>query len=159
MHTRLTDRLDDLGRTDWVEDENEALRTWRPQRDPDQAYKRIKEARQLRGKALGVVCTVAAWRVFRTFLGGFRGLHHARRERSDRSRIRFTLQVTGPRSTTGGPTRGTSAARLRTMRTNGWSMAVCFSELEGTLCDACRATGDGFDACVKENALSGCTKP
>lgn len=62
IHGRLRDRLEARGRTAWAEAESEAQRTWRPQRDPDQAYQRIKEARQLRGRALGVARSVAAWR-------------------------------------------------------------------------------------------------
>lgn len=62
VHDRLARRLEEQGRTAWVEDECEAQRRWRPVRDPEQAYHRIKEARQLRGKALGVVQAVAAWR-------------------------------------------------------------------------------------------------
>lgn len=62
LHDRITAELAELGRTEWVAAENEAQRVWRPMRDPDIAYQRIKEARQLRGKALGVVRAVAAWR-------------------------------------------------------------------------------------------------
>lgn len=62
LHDLLTDRIEGLGRTDWVADENEAQRTWRPYRTPEEAYHRIKEARQLRGQALGVARAVAAWR-------------------------------------------------------------------------------------------------
>lgn len=62
IHDRLSARIGDDGRTSWVAAENEAQRTWRPVREPDLAYTRIKEARQLRGEALGVVRAVAAWR-------------------------------------------------------------------------------------------------
>ncbi len=62
LHDRLARELEELGRTDWVAFENEAQRTWRPLRHPEQSYQRIKEARQLRGRALGVVRAVAAWR-------------------------------------------------------------------------------------------------
>jgi len=62
VHRRLDERLRDAGRTGWVAAENEARRDWRPMREPDSAYHRIKEARQLRGAALGVVRAVAAWR-------------------------------------------------------------------------------------------------
>lgn len=62
LHDRLAAELESLGRTDWVAFENEAQRNWRPLRHPEQSYQRIKEARQLRGKALGVVRAVAAWR-------------------------------------------------------------------------------------------------
>jgi ribonuclease D len=62
LHDRLAAELAEMGRTDWVAFENEAQRNWRPLRSPDAAYQRIKEARQLRGRALGVVRAVAAWR-------------------------------------------------------------------------------------------------
>jgi ribonuclease D len=62
IHDRLAAELESLGRTAWVDFENEAQRTWRPLRHPEQSYQRIKEARQLRGRALGVVRAVAAWR-------------------------------------------------------------------------------------------------
>jgi ribonuclease D len=62
VHDRLAARLADEGRTEWAAAESEAQRVWRPRREPDLAYLRIKEARQLRGKALGVVRAVAAWR-------------------------------------------------------------------------------------------------
>ncbi len=62
IHDRLVARLDAEGRSAWVAAENEAQRTWRPVREPELAYTRIKEARQLRGTALGIVGAVAAWR-------------------------------------------------------------------------------------------------
>jgi len=62
LHDRLAAELEDMGRTEWVAFENEAQRSWRPLRHPEQSYQRIKEARQLRGRALGVVRAVAAWR-------------------------------------------------------------------------------------------------
>lgn len=62
LHDRLHAELADLGRTEWVAAENEAQRQWRPVRHPELAYQRIKEARQLRGKARSVVRSVAAWR-------------------------------------------------------------------------------------------------
>jgi ribonuclease D len=62
LHDRLSARLAEQGRTAWVEDECDAQRRWRPRRSPAEAYLRIKEARQLRGRALGVVQAVAAWR-------------------------------------------------------------------------------------------------
>jgi ribonuclease D len=62
IHDRLATRIEDEGRTGWVAAENEAQRTWRPVREPELAYTRIKEARQLRGEALGIVRAVAAWR-------------------------------------------------------------------------------------------------
>lgn len=62
VHDRLAARIESDGRTGWVAAENEAQRTWRPVREPELAYTRIKEARQLRGEALGIVRAVAAWR-------------------------------------------------------------------------------------------------
>jgi len=62
LHDRLAAELEELGRTAWVAFENEAQRTWRPLRHPEQSYQRIKEVRQLRGTALGVARSVAAWR-------------------------------------------------------------------------------------------------
>ena len=62
VHDRLSARIEADGRTDWVAAENEAQRTWRPVREPELAYTRIKEARQLRGTALGIARAVAAWR-------------------------------------------------------------------------------------------------
>jgi ribonuclease D len=63
IHTLLTTDLERRGRLQWALDECEIqrLRT-RGQRDPDEAYRRIKEARQLKGRSLGVVRAVAAWR-------------------------------------------------------------------------------------------------
>ncbi len=62
LHERLATRIEAGGRTEWVTAENEAQRTWRPVREPEMAYTRIKEARQLRGTALGVAQALAAWR-------------------------------------------------------------------------------------------------
>ncbi len=62
VHDRLVRRLEEQGRMAWVDDECDAHRRWRPRRAPSEAYLRIKEARQLRGRALGVVRAVAAWR-------------------------------------------------------------------------------------------------
>ncbi|HYI61288.1 MAG TPA: HRDC domain-containing protein [Acidimicrobiales bacterium] len=62
LHDRLWSRLTEQGRDAWVADECDAQRRWRPRRSPSEAYLRIKEARQMRGRALGVVQAVAAWR-------------------------------------------------------------------------------------------------
>jgi len=63
VRQRLTDDLQDRGRLQWAVDECELHRQRsRGQRDPDEAWRRIKEARQLRGKARGVARAVAAWR-------------------------------------------------------------------------------------------------
>jgi ribonuclease D len=59
LRTRLVER----GRLAWAEDECEELRRrWPARRDPDEAWWRIKEARQLRGRAARVAQTLAAWR-------------------------------------------------------------------------------------------------
>jgi ribonuclease D len=63
IHDRLVDQLGALGRVDWAEAEFEILRTrWRGPRDPDEAWRKIKEARHLKGRALTIARTVAAWR-------------------------------------------------------------------------------------------------
>ncbi|CAN5651034.1 ribonuclease D [soil metagenome] len=63
LHTLLMDRVEDRGRTAWVEAACEELRTeYRGPRDPDEAWRRIKEIRHLRGSALAIAQAVAAWR-------------------------------------------------------------------------------------------------
>jgi ribonuclease D len=55
--------LETRGRLQWALDECEQLRQRaRGVRDPDQAWRRIKEARQLKGRARYLARTVAAWR-------------------------------------------------------------------------------------------------
>jgi ribonuclease D len=55
--------LEVRGRLQWALDECELARVrGRGQRDPDEVWRRIKEARQLKGRARGVVKAVAAWR-------------------------------------------------------------------------------------------------
>jgi ribonuclease D len=55
--------LEGRGRLQWALDECELQRVrGRGQRDPDEAWRRIKEARQLKGKTRGVARSVAAWR-------------------------------------------------------------------------------------------------
>jgi ribonuclease D len=64
LHDRLRARLDDRGRLQWALDECEQQRR-RDRgsgRDPDEAWRRIKEARQLRGRARAIARSVAAWR-------------------------------------------------------------------------------------------------
>jgi ribonuclease D len=63
IHAMLTEDLLSRGRLQWALDEceNQRLRS-RGQRDPQEAYRRIKEARQLRGKARSVAQSVAGWR-------------------------------------------------------------------------------------------------
>jgi len=63
LHTILMGRVEERGRTPWVEEACEELRTeYRGPRDPDEAWRRIKEIRHLRGSALAIAQAVAAWR-------------------------------------------------------------------------------------------------
>lgn len=60
---RLLADLEARGRRQWALDECAlVLQRARGQRDPDEAWRRIKEARQLKGRARGVARSVAAWR-------------------------------------------------------------------------------------------------
>ena len=60
---RIRARLAELGRLEWAEDECETLRVRAlSPRVPDEAWWRVKEARSLRGKAVGVAQAVGAWR-------------------------------------------------------------------------------------------------
>ncbi len=60
---RQAARLDQWGRRAWASDEFEALlRRAREPRRPEEAWKRIKEARRLRGRTLSVARSLAAWR-------------------------------------------------------------------------------------------------
>jgi ribonuclease D len=63
IHDRLVAQLEEKGRVPWADAECEIMRTrWRGPRDPDEAWRKIKEARHLKGKALTVVRAVAGWR-------------------------------------------------------------------------------------------------
>lgn len=63
IHDRLVDRLSADGRLAWAEQEcREMLERERGRRVPEDAWHRIKEARQLRGRARDVARSVAAWR-------------------------------------------------------------------------------------------------
>jgi ribonuclease D len=63
VHDRLSEQLEQRGRLDWARDECENVRArGRGARDPEEAWRRIKEARQLKGRAQAVVRAVAAWR-------------------------------------------------------------------------------------------------
>jgi ribonuclease D len=63
LHDRLVDRLTRSGRLEWAEGECEELRLrGRPSRDPADAWRRIKEVRQLRGPAFAIGRGLAAWR-------------------------------------------------------------------------------------------------
>ena len=63
IHDRQIRRLTDDGRLAWAEQEcRDMLERERGRRVPEDAWLRIKEARQLRGNARDVVRSVAAWR-------------------------------------------------------------------------------------------------
>lgn len=63
IHRRLVEDLGRRGRLEWAMDECEVQRVRsRGQRDPDEAYRRIKEARQLKGSSAAVARAIAAWR-------------------------------------------------------------------------------------------------
>lgn len=63
IHSSLTDRLEDLDRLDWALAECELVRQRNHgAREPDEAWRRIKEARALRGKAQAAARGVASWR-------------------------------------------------------------------------------------------------
>ncbi|CAN5570735.1 ribonuclease D [soil metagenome] len=63
LHRRLTAELEERGRLRWAEDECELVRRRAyERRDPEESWRRIKEVRQLRGRAAGVAQAVAAWR-------------------------------------------------------------------------------------------------
>ncbi|MFZ9918007.1 MAG: ribonuclease D [Ilumatobacteraceae bacterium] len=63
LFERIRARLEELGRTTWVEEACEELRQ-RPwgESNPDDAWLRIKDARALKGTARGVAQALAAWR-------------------------------------------------------------------------------------------------
>lgn len=63
LFERIRARLEELGRTTWVEEACEDLRQ-RPwgESNPDDAWLRIKDARALKGTARGVAQALAAWR-------------------------------------------------------------------------------------------------
>jgi ribonuclease D len=63
LRTTLVADLEQRGRLEWFEAECEALRRkGRVVRDPDEAWRRIKEARTLRGEVAGIARAVASWR-------------------------------------------------------------------------------------------------
>lgn len=63
LHDRLWEKLVERERTEWVLEACEELRTEpRGPRDPEEAWRRIKELRHLRGPALAIAQAVAAWR-------------------------------------------------------------------------------------------------
>lgn len=63
IHDRLTDQLARLGRGDWAAQECEIMRSRnRGPREPLEAWRKIKEVRHLKGDALSIARSVAAWR-------------------------------------------------------------------------------------------------
>jgi len=63
LHERLTAQLEAKSRLGWAEAECEIMRRRvRTLRDPAQAWTRIREVRQLRGRSVAVAQEVAAWR-------------------------------------------------------------------------------------------------
>ena len=63
IHDRLVAQLDELGRRAWADEECEIMRSRdRGPREPLEAWRKIKEARHLKGNALSVARSVAAWR-------------------------------------------------------------------------------------------------
>jgi ribonuclease D len=63
IHDLLTAQLNERGRLPWAEEEfNILLARDRGPRDPFEAWRKIKEARHLKGTALSVARTIAAWR-------------------------------------------------------------------------------------------------
>ncbi len=63
LHDRLTAALTDRGRSDWADDECEIVRRRGAEEpDPRRAWWRLKEARNLRGRAAAVIQELAAWR-------------------------------------------------------------------------------------------------
>jgi len=63
LYAWLADRLETEGRLEWAEDEcAQLLAKASGPRDPDEAWWKVKEARQLRGKAVGVAQALGAWR-------------------------------------------------------------------------------------------------
>ncbi len=63
LRDKLVADLEARGRLQWAMDECEQVRaTPRGQRDPDEAWRRIKAVRQLKGPSLGAARALAAWR-------------------------------------------------------------------------------------------------
>ncbi|MDA8392156.1 MAG: HRDC domain-containing protein [Actinomycetota bacterium] len=63
LHDVISAQLSDLGRQEWAEQECEVLRT-RPRGPavPEEAWWRMKDARQLKGRSRGIAQELAAWR-------------------------------------------------------------------------------------------------
>jgi len=63
LHDHISAELAERGRLEWAADEAEELRVApRGKRDPDEAWRRIKAVRQLKGGALGAARALASWR-------------------------------------------------------------------------------------------------
>lgn len=63
VQDRQVAQLEERGRLDWALAECEIVRTrMRGHRDPDNAWRRMKEVRQLRGRALSIGQALAGWR-------------------------------------------------------------------------------------------------
>lgn len=63
LYRRQLSAIEQLGRMDWLEEATgELLAEQRGPRDPQEAWRRIKEARHLRGTDLAVAQELAAWR-------------------------------------------------------------------------------------------------
>ena len=66
LHDRLAARAEQRGRSQWVADACEEMRTEpRGPRRPEEAWRRIKEVRHLKGSSLAVAQALAAWREMR----------------------------------------------------------------------------------------------
>lgn len=63
LYERISAELRERGRLEWAQDECEIVRLVpRGQRDPEQAWRRIKAVRHLKGGALGAARSLASWR-------------------------------------------------------------------------------------------------
>jgi ribonuclease D len=66
VHDRLAARAEQRGRSQWVADACEEMRTEpRGPRRPEEAWRRIKEVRHLKGSSLAVAQALAGWREMR----------------------------------------------------------------------------------------------
>jgi ribonuclease D len=66
LHDRLAARAEQRGRSQWVADACEEMRTeLRGPRRPEEAWRRIKEVRHLKGSSLAVAQALAGWREMR----------------------------------------------------------------------------------------------
>ncbi len=63
LHAKQEQRLEERGRLSWAEGEfTELVDESRTGRDPDEAWRRVKEARRLKDRPAAVARSVAAWR-------------------------------------------------------------------------------------------------